>query len=114
MAVTLDELVLADSPDSWEACGFRVEDGTCVLGDVRIRMVPKESGGGLVHWSLRGAESVDSDGLPTVHSDQPPPEEAPTHPNGVTSLDHVVAISSDLDRTVAALEAVGLDLRRIR
>jgi catechol 2,3-dioxygenase-like lactoylglutathione lyase family enzyme len=29
-------------------------------------------------------------------------------------LDHVVAFSPDLDRTVAALEGAGLDLRRIR
>lgn len=54
------------------------------------------------------------DGLPTSESDQPPPPEAPAHPNGVTSLDHVVAISPDLDRTVAALTAAGLDLRRVR
>ena len=44
----------------------------------------------------------------------PPPPSAPAHPNGVTALDHVVAITPDLDRTVAALEAAGLDLRRIR
>ena len=36
------------------------------------------------------------------------------HPNGVAGLDHVVAISPALDRTVAALEAAGLDLRRVR
>ena len=30
------------------------------------------------------------------------------------ALDHVVAFSPDLDRTVAALEAAGLDLRRVR
>jgi hypothetical protein len=52
--------------------------------------------------------------LPTVRSEQPPPGPAPSHPNGIASLDHVVAISSDLNRTVAALEAAGLDLRRIR
>jgi hypothetical protein len=32
----------------------------------------------------------------------------------VSALDHVVAITPDLDRTVAALRAAGLDLRRIR
>jgi hypothetical protein len=32
----------------------------------------------------------------------------------VTAIDHVVAFSPDLDRTVAALQAAGLDLRRIR
>lgn len=113
MAVTLDELVLADSPESWEACGFRVEDGICVLGDVRIRLAPEE-GRGLVRWALRGAGSVELDGLPTVPSDRPPPAGPPAHPNGIASLDHVVAISSDLDRTVVALETAGLDLRRVR
>jgi catechol 2,3-dioxygenase-like lactoylglutathione lyase family enzyme len=113
VAVTLDELVVAGLPESWEACGFRVEDATCALGDVRIRFVAEE-GRGLVRWSLRGADSVELDGLPTVLSDRPPPADPPSHPNGITSLDHVVAISSDLDRTVAALEAAGLDLRRVR
>jgi hypothetical protein len=36
------------------------------------------------------------------------------HRNGVTGLDHVVAITPALQRTVAALEKAGLDLRRIR
>ncbi|HKO38399.1 MAG TPA: hypothetical protein VJU14_08530 [Solirubrobacterales bacterium] len=113
MAVTLDELVVADPPESWEACGFQVEGATCVLSDVRIRFA-KEEGRGLIRWSLRGVDSVELDGLPTDLSDRPPPADSPTHPNGIASLDHVVAISSDLDRTVAALVAAGLDLRRIR
>jgi hypothetical protein len=112
--VSVDELVVADSPESWEACGFRVVEGTCVLGDVRILLGREGEGRGLARWSLRGVDSVELDGLPTVVSDQPSPAEASPHPNGVTSIDHVVAISSDLDRTVAALEAAGLDLRRIR
>jgi catechol 2,3-dioxygenase-like lactoylglutathione lyase family enzyme len=32
----------------------------------------------------------------------------------VTAIDHVVAFSPDLDRTVATLQRAGLDLRRIR
>jgi hypothetical protein len=32
----------------------------------------------------------------------------------VTAVDHVVVFSPELDRTVATLEAAGLDLRRIR
>ncbi|HVD41631.1 MAG TPA: hypothetical protein VNC16_11610 [Solirubrobacterales bacterium] len=114
MTVTVDELRVADSPASWEKCGFAVEEGVCVAGDTRIRLV--EGGGrrGIAGWSLRGLEVLQLDGLPTSESDQPPPPEAPAHPNGVTSLDHVVAISPDLDRTVAALTAAGLDLRRVR
>lgn len=114
MAVTLDELTVADAPDAWRQCGFEVEGDVLVVGGVRIRLAPAEGEGGLTGWSLRGALSLDLDGLPTSEGDRPPPAEAPPHPNGVTGLDHVVAISSDLDRTVAALVAAGLDLRRIR
>lgn len=37
-----------------------------------------------------------------------------THPNGVKAIDHVVAMSPDLDRGIDALQAAGLDLRRVR
>lgn len=114
MPVTLDELTVADEPEVWRRCGFEVEGDVCVVDEVRIRFAPEEGKGGLTGWSLGDVESVELDGLPTMRSDIPPPGEAPTHPNGITALDHVVAISSDLDRTVAALEAAGLDLRRIR
>jgi catechol 2,3-dioxygenase-like lactoylglutathione lyase family enzyme len=112
--VTLDELRVADAPVAWEACGFAVDGEVCVVGDTRIRFMGGEADGGIVGWTLRGLESLDLDGLPASRSEQSPPPEAPAHPNGVTGLDHVVAISSDLDRTVAALTAAGLDLRRIR
>ena len=58
--------------------------------------------------------STELDGLPTERSTAPLGEPAPVHPNGVTGIDHVVAFSPDLDRTTAALQAAGLDLRRIR
>jgi len=113
VAVILDELVVADAADAWRACGFAVDGDTCVVGEVRIRFAPEE-GRGLSGWSLRGVESTELDGLRTTRSENPVPEGAAAHPNGITGLDHVVAISSDLDRTVAALEAAGLDLRRLR
>jgi hypothetical protein len=81
---------------------------------VRIRLAGADAGKGLAGWSLRDVESTELDGLPTRRSDRPPPGEAPAHPNGVTVLDHLVAITPALERTVAALEAAGLDLRRIR
>lgn len=114
MAVTLDELVVADTGDAWRACGFAVDGDVCVVAEVRIRFAPEEGRQGLSGWSLRGVESTELDGLATTRSERPLPGAAPAHPNGVTALDHVVAISSDLDRTIAALEAAGLDLRRIR
>jgi hypothetical protein len=112
--VTLDELTVADAADPWRECGFSVEGNVCVLGDVRIRFAPEEGKRGLVGWSLREVGSLELDGLPTARWERPPPAAAPGHPNGIASLDHVVAISSDLDRTVEKLVAAGLDLRRIR
>ena len=115
MAPTLDELTVADAPAAWSACGFRVDGDTCVVGCTRIRLVGDgEERRGLTEWSLRDVAISDLDGLQTSRSERPPPHAAPPHPNGVTALDHVVAISSNLDRTVAALEDAGLDLRRIR
>ncbi|HYJ22463.1 MAG TPA: hypothetical protein VEW07_10620 [Solirubrobacterales bacterium] len=114
MAVTIDELAVADEPGAWRALGFAVDGDVCVVGDLRFRLAGADTGRGLSGWSLREVGSTELDGLPTTRSDRPPPSEAPPHPNGVSALDHVVAISPALDRSVAALEAAGLDLRRIR
>jgi catechol 2,3-dioxygenase-like lactoylglutathione lyase family enzyme len=113
--VTLDELTVVDSPAAWRGVGFAVDGDICVVSRIRIRLAPDDSGLGMTEWSLRGvAESVDLDGIRTTRSDRPPPEGPPTHPNGVSALDHVVAITPDLDRTVAVMERAGLDLRRLR
>jgi len=114
MAPSLDELTIADTAAAWRACGFEVEANVCTVGATRIRLAPDQGGKGLTGWSLRDPKGTELDGLVTTRSDRPLPAERPSHPNGVTSLDHVVAISSDLDRTVAALCEAGLDLRRIR
>jgi len=110
----LNQLTVADAPSAWRECGFAVKDDFCVLGEVRIRFVPEEGEKGLTGWSLGGVESTELDGLPTSRSDVRSPSEEAEHPNGVAAIDHVVAISPDLDRTVAALSAAGLDLRRVR
>lgn len=113
MPVTIDELTIADEPRSWAALGFEIDGDVCVFGSVRIRLIGP-GGKGLVGWSLRGIETTDLDGLPTSSSVRPPPSRGATHANGVVGLDHVVAITPSLERTVASLEAAGLDLRRIR
>jgi hypothetical protein len=114
MAPTIDALTVGDRPEAWSALGFEVDGDTCVVGDVRVRLAGADGGKGLSGWSLRGVEDADLDGLATTASERPPPSEAPSHANGVTALDHVVAITPALDRTVAALRGGGLDLRRIR
>jgi hypothetical protein len=114
VTVTLDELAVADDPGAWLALGFAVEEGICVFGDIRIRLAGSEAGRGVTGWSLREIDSTELDGLPTERSDRQPPAESSAHPNGIAALDHVVAITPALDRTVAVLEGAGLDLRRIR
>ena len=114
MSATIDELTVADEPATWEALGFAVDGETCVVGEVRIHLAGPHAGERLVGWSLRDVDGVELDGLPTAHSERPPPAASPKHPNGLTAVDHVVAITPALERTVAALKRAGLDLRRIR
>lgn len=120
-AITIAEITLADEPKHWEALGFAVCGEAMWLGDVRVILAGSEAGRGILGWSLRGTADSALDGLPTTVSRPPPARPEPltdellsTHPNGVTAIDHVVAMSPNLDRGIDALQAAGLDLRRIR
>lgn len=113
-APTIGEISLADDPGSWEALGFTIAGGAVQLGAVRLTLAGSDAGRGILGWSLRGATSRELDGLPTGPSDLVAPTPAPQHPNGVIAIDHVVAMSPQLDRSILALRSAGLDLRRIR
>jgi hypothetical protein len=112
--LTIDELLIADPPAAWRAAGFRVVGDLCVVGAVRLRLVGPGPARGIVGWSVRGAATLDLHGLPTTASTTSPPARAGPHPNGGIAIDHVVAFTPGLDRTVANLRAAGLDLRRVR
>jgi hypothetical protein len=121
-AATIDQITLADAPESWGALGFTVTDGRCQLGQVELllagaqdELVPRsDSASGVLSWSLRDVTSVELDGLPTTVSEGQPRDPAPAHPNGVLAIDHVVAISPAFERSIVAIQHAGLDLRRIR
>ncbi len=113
-APTIDELVIADEPERWAALGFTVVGGCCQLGRVRLRLAGSGAGRGIVRWALRAIAAVELDGLPTTRSESAVPAPAPAHPNGAVAIDHLVVMSPALERSVRALEAAGLDLRRIR
>lgn len=115
VSVTIAELFVADPPEAWQSAGFTVDDdGGCRIGSVRVRL-GRGPGKGVVGWGLRGLPDgrTDLDGVPTTVSDATPPEPA-RHPNGTTHIDHVVLLTPNLARTVAALREVGVEPRRER
>jgi hypothetical protein len=114
VAPTIDELTVTGAPESWSALGFDLEGELLLVGTVAIRLESREGAPGVLGWSLRDLRTTELDGLPTLISNGPPRAAAPTHPNGVDSLDHLVAFTPSLERTVPSLEAAGLDLRRRR
>jgi hypothetical protein len=60
------------------------------------------------------APGADLDGLATVPSGAPDRPPAPEHPNGAVRVDHVVVATPDVDRTLHALRAAGMEVRRER
>jgi hypothetical protein len=113
--VTIESIMVADPPEAWAGAGFAVEGDVCRVGSVELRLAGREAGRGLVEWTLRGARSDDLDGISTrVAPAGDPPAPAPPHPNATIRIDHVVAFTPDRARTAAALQAAGLDLRRLR
>jgi len=111
---SIDEIEIADEPQRWAALGFRLDGDVCRLAGVDVRLSGAQEGEGVRGWSLRDIATEDLDGLATVRSVAPVRAPALPHPNGVVAIDHVVAFSPDLDRTVGVLRKAGLDLRRIR
>ena len=93
--------------------GFAVDGDGVTLGAVRVQLRGAGAGRGLLGWSFAAAPAGALDGLPEPAT-APAPEPGGAHPNGITAIDHVVAFSPDLERTVPVLEAAGLDLRRRR
>jgi hypothetical protein len=110
----LAELVLADEPQTWEALGFVVAGGAIGLGGVTLRLAGRDAGEGIVAWGVHGLEPGDIDGLRTLEAVAALDAGESGHPNGAIGLDHVVALTGDLDRSIAALRARGLEPRRIR
>lgn len=119
MSITVAELQVADTTGAWERAGFAVADDVCRVGRLRIRLLGPEAGRGIVGWTLAGLPSGvptgEVDGIPTTVAPRKADPSAPAmHPNGVTHVDHVVLMTPDLPRTVAALGGIGLEPRRER
>jgi hypothetical protein len=112
MTTQLLELQTGDDPVAWQRLGFTIDDGTCTIGSVTVRL--DGDGGGLRGWTFGGGEGPEAiDGIATSWAQPPPhPGREPSHPNGATAIDHVVVFTDDRDRTASALVDAGGDLRK--
>ncbi len=128
----LRRLLIGDAPTAWTAAGFRVTTdnagSSTTIGTIAIGFVD-DAEPGIQGWELAdddtgSAPSADSaagtgripdhiDGIATTTTGDPAPQPI-EHPNGVSRLDHVVVLTPDLARTIAALEAAGFEQRRTR
>jgi hypothetical protein len=73
------------------------------------------AGRGLVGWHIEGVDpGAELDGLPPAGGAQGAAGADVAHPNGAVAVDHVVAATPDVDRTLGALGAAGLEPRRVR
>jgi hypothetical protein len=105
----LAEILVADPPEAWEALGFTVEEGAIAVGPVRIRL------GATPALHMRDlCQGHDLDGLPIARSDDVAPPEPVEHEVGATGVDHVDALTPDLQRTTGKLIAAGFDHRPTR
>lgn len=117
-AVTIEQLTIADEPERWAALGLTVAEESIDLGGVSVKLAGSGAGHGITGWSLHGIQSAELDGLPTRIAESAPrtggAARFTTHELSPLAIDHIVAMTPALDRTVAALQDAGLDLRRIR
>jgi len=111
-------LTIAASEAAWAGIGLRTQDAISWVGGVRLRFTsnPASPGSALVGWTLTGSPTAASsiDGLSTDYDDGVEPTSW-THDLGANAIDHVVVMTSSIERTCRAIEtATGAPLKRIR
>lgn len=108
------EIEIADESEAWRRAGFTVDGDRTQVGAISLHLVGRDHDKRIRSWTWHGLQGTgDIDGLVT-HAG-PEPTIAPVqHPNGSTVVDHVVVVTPQVDRSVAAFEARGLAVRRTR
>jgi hypothetical protein len=98
-------LALPGDAAAWARLGFAPG---APLGGVAL-----SAGAPELELGVAGLGAERPDGLALVSAGDAPAGHG-AHPNGATAIDHVVALTPDMDRTLAALAGAGLELRRER
>jgi hypothetical protein len=105
----IEQLTLGADPGRWTEAGFGLDGEAMRVGEVQIAIGPGE---GLLGWRVSGVEE-EIDGLPSAPPSGTEPA-AVAHANGIVRIDHLVVFTPDLERSTEALEAVGVERRRVR
>jgi hypothetical protein len=109
MKPILTAVSVPDRAERWEALEFEVVAGAVVLPDVSVLL-----------QASRMAVTIDGitelpEGLALAEAPATAVERRyRAHPNAATGIDHVVAVTPHFDATAAALDTVGIPLRRVR
>lgn len=104
------EISVPGEAAAWTRLGFTVEPG----GVLRIGTVLLRTGAPRIELAAEGVTAERPDGLAIVRAPAGERPAGPPHPNGAVVLDHVVALTDALPRTLGALSCSGLELRRVR
>jgi hypothetical protein len=107
MTPTLRAVAVPDRAERWTALGFEVIAGAVLLPGVRVVLDAQR-----IAVAIEGVASL-PDGLELEPAEQAAPAYS-AHPNTAIGIDRVVALTPDFDATAAALETVGLLLKRVR
>jgi Glyoxalase/Bleomycin resistance protein/Dioxygenase superfamily len=105
----IEQLKLGAEPARWAQAGFEISGEAMRVGEVLLVFGPGE---GVLGWRLAGFET-EVGGLPVASPSDVVVAE-PAHPNGAIRVDHLVVFTSDLERTTAAMEEIGVERRRVR
>jgi hypothetical protein len=117
----VESLVIEGDRREWRSLGLTVtNDGAIPLYGTSLQLIPPAdpaAPAGIVAWNLSGSDAsqgAEVDGLPTRFVDTARPVFA-EHELGAVGLDHVVVLTSELERTSTAIARVtGCELRRVR
>ncbi len=115
---SLTALTITGPTAPWRSIGLRVVDGVSWIGGIALHFTDDDAPTALSSWTLTDSpnHAGSIDGIPTGHDVVDAFEgQSWDHPLGVTSFDHVVVMTSSLERTCGAIERItGEPLKRIR